>query len=523
MPKEILFEQEAKDALKKGVDKVANAVGSTMGPSGRTVIINNHYSIPSYATKDGVSVADSVILADPVENIGAGMIRQAASKTYKDAGDGTTQTAVLAQAIIAAGLKQVAAGHRPQEIKRGIESAVEQVVKNLQAMSLDIGDDNEKIKGIATTSANNDKIIGDLIAEAYLKMGKEGLLDHELSSTLYSSVEVVEGYEMPRGYISPDFSTDTQKRAVHENAFVLVADYTIHTMQEIYPLLQELEKRGLVGHPLVIISQDYDGEFYSSMLINHRKGIIRNCLVKPPAAYRKEYLEDIATITGATVIRDEDGLKMQSVNVGHLGTAEKIVVSEYTTKVYGGGGKKEKIDDLKNGVRVQLEAIVDDALRAVWQKRLAKIDGKVAIIKVGGATELEQKERLDRVDDACRAVRAAIEEGVVEGGGQALLKCTDGFSDLVLNAVGDEVVGIDIVRSVCRVPVEKMLKNADISLDVLEHESGFNIKTRKHENLIQAGIIDPTKVIRCAIQNAASVACQVIGSDCLIVDVPAKN
>lgn len=527
MAKQILFDEEAKRALKEGVNKVANAVGSTMGAAGKTVIISNHGSLRPIVTKDGVSVAESIILDDQIENIGAQMIRGASSKTAKDAGDGTTQTAVLAQSIINQGLKQVAAGSSPQEIKIGIEKAVNKVVENIASIAVSVSDDNSKIRDIATTSANNDAFIGNLIAEAYTKIGKNGLLLIENSGTIHTSVDVVEGYEMPRGYITPDFATDVKKRAVHEKAFVLVADYHIHTMNEIFPLLQQLDQGALLSHPLIIVAQDYDGEFYSSMLQNHKKGTFRCCLVKAPAAYRREHMEDIATITGATVIRDENGLKMTSAVLGHLGYADKIIVSEQTTTVLGGGGKKEGIEDLKISVQVQIDEMKDEDLKAVWERRLAKIAGCIGVIKVGGATDVELREKIDRVDDACRAAKSAIEEGIVVGGGVALLRCMGGFNVLIEECFGDEKVGIEIIRNACKSPLERMLANAGLDSSIVkivsdhgDREYGYNIKTRMYQDLVENGIVDPAKVIRCALQNAASVACAVITSDCLVVEIP---
>lgn len=544
MGKEILFNENAKAALKLGVNKVADAIGSTMGAAGRTVIIGNHFSLPPVVTKDGATVGESVILDNHIENMGAQMIRGAASKTAKMAGDGTTQTAVLAQSIINNGLKEVAAGANPMEIKRGIEKASIKVLENLKRLSVDIGDDNDKIRAVATTSANNDEVIGGLIADAYSKIGKNGLLLIDKSDTINSSIEIMEGYEMQRGYISPDFATDVKKKAVHEKALVLVADYHIHTMKEVFPLLQLLDQGQLLSHPLIIVAQDYDGEFYSSMLQNHRNGTLRCCLIKAPSAYRKEHLEDIATMTGATVIRDEDGLKLQSITLKHLGSAEKIIISEQTTTVIGGGGKKEKIEDLKIGIKVQIDEMKDEQLKIVWERRLAKISGCIGVIKVGGATDVELGEKMDRVDDACRAVRSAIEEGIVVGGGVALLRCMRFLDEI--ETYRDEKIGINLIKTACKAPLIKMLDNSGVELikkswldnfmtkvgwkpsilnDVINSESdfGYNIKTRQYCFLKQQGIIDPTKVIRCAMQNAVSVAGAIITSDCLVVEIPQKQ
>lgn len=543
MGKQILFNDDAKRALAEGVNKVADAVGSTMGAAGRTVIISKHGSIPPEATKDGVSVAASVILDDQVENIGAQLIRQASEKTYHDAGDGTTQTAVLAQAIINDGINVVRKGANPQEVKRGIDKAVDMVVSTLKDMSVNVGDDNDMIRGIATTSANNDKEIGGHIADAYSKIGKHGLLLIEKSDTIKTSVEVREGYEMPRGYISPEFANDPKKRAVHEKALILVADYTIRTMKEVLPLFQQIEAQQLFAqHPIIIVAQDFDGEFYSSMMINNRNGNLRCCLVKAPAAYRREHMEDIATVTGATVIRDENGLKVTSAQLNHLGSADKVIISEYTTTVIGGGGKKDKIADLKLLIQTQMDEMKDEELKKVWELRFAKIDGSVGVIKVGGATDVELREKIDRVDDACRSAKSAIDEGVVTGGGIALLKCAK-YLDKIETS-GDERIGVKIIQDACKMPLRKMLDNAgleelnknfldrllerigvrtSILKNVIEKGVGFNIKTREYENLFTAGVLDPTKVIRCAMQNAASVGGAVITSDCLIVEIPAKN
>jgi chaperonin GroEL len=537
MGKQILFEEEAKTALRNGVNKVADAVGSTMGPGGRTVIIRNRPMVvnggqvvaqPPIVTKDGVTVAANIILDDEIEDIGAQMVRRASETTYYDAGDGTTQTAFLAQSIITQGLDAVANGANPMEVKRGIEKAVDTIVLELKEMSTDIGDDNEMIRKIATTSANNDSAIGDLIADAYKKIGKNGLLLMENSATIHTEIEVIEGYEMPRGYISPDFATNDKKRAILNNALVLVTDYSINTMKEIENLLMLLQKANMLGSPLLIVAQDYDGEFYSSMLMNHHKGILRNCLVKSPAAYKREHLEDIAAMTGATVIRDEYGLKLQSIELKHLGSAEKIIVSEYTTLVIGGGGKKDKIDELKATVQVQMEEHKDEEIKKIWEKRLAKINGSIGIIKVGAPTDVEQKEKLARVDDALRAVKSSVEEGVVVGGGVALLRASmapiSGGSILE----GDEKVGQNIVDKACEAPLAKMLKNAGLDEKILgeicikEQNVGYNIKKRMFENLFDSGILDPTKVTRCALQNAASVAGAIITSHCMVVEIAKK-
>lgn len=537
MGKQILFDKEAIPSLRIGVNKVADIIGSTMGACGRTVFIAERprftkdgrvEAFPPRVTKDGQTVASSIVLDDELENIGAQIIRGASETTMLDAGDGTTQTAVLAQSLINQGLDAVAAGKNPQEVKFGMDEAVNAIVEELKRMSIDVGENNDRIRSIATISANNDVVIGNLIGDAYEKIGKDGLLLIENSGTIETKIEVVEGYEMGRGYISPEFANDEKKRASHKDALILVADYSIKNMREIFPILKQLDDSKLLStHPLIIVAQDFEGEVYSSMLINHKNGAIQCCLVKAPSTYRKEHMEDLAVMTGATVIRDENGLKLEGALLSHLGSAEKITISEYTTTVIGGGGKKEKVEDLKKTVKAQLEEIKDEQLKPVWEKRLAKISGSIAIIKVGGATDIEQKEKVDRVDDACRAVKSAIEEGIVAGGGEALIRC-EAIPMNLLDLNESQLAGATIVRNACYAPLEKMLENAgmkskDIILDVRDGAQGYNIKTRKFENLIESGIIDPTKVIRCALQNAASVAGAVITSRGFVVDMPKKN
>lgn len=528
MGTQILFNEEANRPLQLGANKAAKAIGSTMGAAGKPVIIGRPGTLGADVTKDGVTVASSIVLEDADENIGAQMIRKACEKTYRDAGDGTTQTAVLAQSILNQGLKQVTAGANAVEVKRGLEKGVELIVEELKKVSVDVGSDIEKIRHIATTSANNDKQIGDLFADAYKQIGRDGLLVVERSNSLDSSIEIIDGYEMPRGYISPDFANDEKKRAVHEDALVLVTEYKIRTMKEILPLLQELETKNLLKHPLIIISEDYEGEFFSSMLRNHQSGQVRNCLIKAPAMYLKEHLEDIATITGATVIRDANGLKLESARVSHLGSVKKIIISEQTTTAIDGGGKPDKIESLKAVVKAQIEEMKDEALKVVWEKRLAKISGTIGVLKVGGATDLEQGERYARVDDAFRAVRSAIEEGVVVGGGVALLRCVVSVDRVLadketLKLKPDEVIGLEIIRAACKAPLEKMLENGGLELGIIksvessnDFNYGYNVKERIFEDLFEAGIIDPVKVIRCALQNSASVAAAMIASDCFI-------
>jgi len=531
MAKEIFFNDEAKQLLQAGMNEVADAVGSTMGACGKTVIISNHYNLEPIATKDGVTVASCIILKDPIKNIGARLIRNASEATYKAAGDGTTQTAVLAQSLINNGLAAVKAGKSPQQIKAGMDKAVDCVISSLKEISKPVND-NETIKNIATISANNDEKIGSLIAEAYSKIGHQGLMLIEANNTVETVIEVVAGVEIPRGFISPEFVNDQAKqRVVYENPLFLIADYNIARMDEMLPLLNELSDSGkLKDHPLVVIASDFEGEAFSSMLQNHRLGHIKTCLVKAPSTYRRESLDDMCVVTGATMVCDENGLKVQNATFAHLGTCEKVIITENSTTFIGGSGDKDKLEKHKNAIKVQHDDMKDEDLKKVWDIRLARISGSICIIKVGGSTDVEVKERKDRVDDACSAVKSSIEEGVVIGGGIALLMCEQNLHSLKME--GDEQVGVGLVISALQAPIIKMLSNAGLNhSDVLNNlytlfktvksPVGYNVKTNKIEDLFQSGVIDPTKVVRCAIQNAASVATYAITTDCLVVEMPA--
>lgn len=528
MAKQIFSEQSdevSKKKLRIGINKIADAVGSTMGAAGKTVIISNHITAPPFVTKDGVTVASSIQLEDPIENMGAQMIRKASEKTAKDAGDGTTQTAVLAQAIISEGLKQISAGANPQDVKRGIELGVYQVIDSLKKMSVAV-DDNEKIKNIATISANNDKFIGDLIAEAYSKISYDGLLLIEDSGTIDTYVDVVEGLEVDKGYISPHFANNKEKMQVnYDNPLFLITDYTIKTTKELAPIFAQIHERNLMQNGLIIFAQDFEGEAFSSMVINNVNGNVRCALIKAPAAYRKETLEDIATLTGATMISDESGIKMEGVLFKHLGSSKKVVVTQHKTTIINGGGKKEDVESLRDSLKAQLNDMSDNGLKEVWKKRIARVSGNIGIIKVGGATDIEVSEKRDRVDDACRASKSAIEEGVVVGGGVALLRCSNEIETSSFN-IGDENIGIGIVKKICEAPLIKMLSNAGLDKSILAEVAskdgnyGFNVKTSEFEDLFKSGVIDPTKVIRCAIQNASSIACAVLTSDYFVVEMP---
>jgi chaperonin GroEL len=527
MAKQIFSNKDdaAKQLFRAGINKTADAVGSTMGAAGKTVVISNHLMAPPFVTKDGVTVANNIMLDNHVENMGAQMIRQVSAKTAKDAGDGTTQTAVLAQSIIAEGFKHISAGANPQELKSGIEKTVNAICGELKSIAIPV-DDNEKIKNIATVSANNDTAIGDLIADAYSKIGNEGLLLIEESGTIDTFIEVVEGVEIARGYISPHFANNKEKmQANYENPLFLVTDYDIKTMKEIAPIFAKMSEKGWVQRGIIIFAQDYQGEVFSSMVQNNAVGNTRVVLAKAPAQYRKETLEDIAVVTGATMISDEAGIKMENIQLEHLGSSDKVIVGQEFTRIIGGHGKKESVDELKHAVKTQMDDMKNPELKEVWRKRLGRISANVGIIKVGGATDIEVNEKKDRVDDACRAVKSAIEEGVVVGGGVALLRCRKKVK-VIADVFGDESMGCDIIRKACEAPLNKMLENAGLDKSILREvdaktgNMGYNIKTKASEDLYKAGVIDPAKVIRCALQNAASVACAVLTSDYFVVEIP---
>lgn len=534
MAKQLLFDKEAKDALKKGVDKVANAVGSTMGAAGRTVIISHHYNLNPIVTKDGITVANSVIVDDEIENIGVMMIKQASGRTALDAGDGTTQTAVLAQSMISNGLKAVEDKFKPQEIKKGIEKSVDSIIEFIKDKSYKINGDNNKLRDIATISANNDAEIGGLIADAYEKIGHDGLLMIEESGSIETSVEVVKGVEIPKGYTTPFFVNEPKKmEVVYENVLWLVTDYTLAKMDVFGHILNKIHAAGMFStHALIVVAKDFEGEVHSSMMMNHKNGVFKTCLIQAPSSYRNETLEDIATVTGATVIRDEAGLKVENIELHHLGMSKKVIISEKLTTIVEGNGDPFKVDALKEAVKVQMEQMDNADLKEVWKLRLARISASMGVIRVGGSTDVEVKEKKDRVDDACRAVKSAIEEGYIVGGGVALLRAiqyVNTTKELNPFLTDSFKAGVDIVLEACQEPLRRMLINGDLNEDIItkvaqqsDFNVGFNIKTEKMEDLVESGVIDPVKVIRCALQNAASVAGAVITSDCLIVEVAKK-
>ncbi len=523
--KEIYFNKEARAIMLGGVNKAANAIGSTLGPAGKTVIINPGVHAFPIMTKDGVTVASSIMLKDPLENTGVMMIRGASEASVKDCGDGTTTAAVLAQYMINAGVEAVEAGGNAQEIKSGMEKAVICVVNALKEMSIPLTD-NDMIKSIGTISANNDEEIGSKLAEAYGKIGPKGLLTIEISKTHETYVTIMEGAEMARGFANEKFVTNRQKMTVeYDNAFVLVLNYELKVVNDLVPFLQEFSKlHDLKVTPLVIIAKGYEGEFYNSMVVNKEQYGAKICLIEAPNMYQTEALIDMATITGATLITDDAGLKPIHTKVEHLGTCKKIIVSRATTLIVDGGGDKESVEILKKQIEYEEKVAKEEDVKDVFKKRLARLSGSIGVIYVGGATHVEQTERLHRVDDANKAIKSAIEEGFVPGGGIALIRASYKLGYIGLQ--GDEEKGFKIVLDACYAPLVKMIKNSGRDSDFMiknlsakDMNIGYNIKNGKVVDMIKEKIIDPTKVVRCALQNAASVAGQVINSDVLLVEM----
>ena len=527
MAKEILFDVEARNKLKKGVDALANAVKVTLGPKGRNVIIDKKYGAPQ-VTKDGVTVAKEIELSDPVENMGAQMVKEVASKTGDAAGDGTTTATVLAQAIVTAGLKNVAAGANPMDLKRGIDKAVAAVVENLRKQSKKIGDNNKKIEQIATISANNDNEIGKLIAMAMEKVKKEGVITVEEAKGTETTVEIVEGMQFDRGYISPYFITDVEKmEVVMENPLILITDKKISNMKEFLPIL---EKAVQTGKPILVIAEDVDSEALSTLVVNKLRGSLKIAAVKAPGFgdRRKAMLEDIAILTGGTLISEERGYKLENTDLTMLGTAEKITIDKDNTTVVGGKGKKDDITSRVNQIKAQIENTTSDYDREKLQERLAKLAGGVAVLYIGAATEVEMKEKKDRVDDALAATRAAIEEGVVPGGGVAYLLCLRGLKK-VKGANDDERTGIEIIRRALEEPIRQIAANAGVDGSIVvkrvadqrstgKDAIGFNARTDKYEKMFKAGVIDPTKVTRVALENAASIAALLLTTECVLAE-----
>ena len=523
MAKEIKFNIEARDLLKSGVDQLANAVKVTLGPKGRNVVIDKSFGAPQI-TKDGVTVAKEIELSDAFENMGAQMVKEVASKTNDDAGDGTTTATVLAQSIVNVGLRNVTAGANPMDLKRGIDKAVAEVVKSLRAQSQEVGDDNDKIKQVASVSANNDGIIGDLIAEAMSKVKKEGVITVEEAKGTDTTVEVVEGMQFDRGYISPYFITDTEKmQSVLENPFILLYDKKISTMKDLLPVL---EPAAQAGRPLMIIAEDIDGEALATLVVNRLRGSLKIAAVKAPGFgdRRKEMLEDIAVLTGGIVISEEKGMKLEGATLEMLGQCEKIVIDKDNTTIVNGIGEKENIEARVNQIKAQIEISTSDYDKEKLQERLAKLAGGVAVLYVGAASEVEMKEKKDRVEDALSATRAAVEEGIIPGGGVAFVRAIESLEN-VKAETEEEKLGINIVKRAIEEPLRQIVENAGGEGSVVvqkvregKADFGYNARTDNYENLFSTGVIDPTKVARVALENAASIAGMLLTTEAVITE-----
>ncbi|MBL7472977.1 chaperonin GroEL [Robertkochia sediminum] len=524
MAKDIKFDIEARDGLKKGVDALANAVKVTLGPKGRNVIISKSFGAP-HVTKDGVSVAKEIELEDALENMGAQMVKEVASKTNDLAGDGTTTATVLAQAIVKEGLKNVAAGANPMDLKRGIDKAVEAIVADLTKQAAAVGDSSEKIKQVAAISANNDETIGDLIAQAFEKVGKEGVITVEEAKGTDTYVDVVEGMQFDRGYLSPYFVTDSEKMITSfDNPYILLFDKKISNLQEILPVLEPVAQS---GRPLLIIAEDVDGQALATLVVNKLRGGLKIAAVKAPGFgdRRKAMLEDIAILTGGTVISEERGFSLENASLDMLGTAETITIDKDNTTIVNGNGDADNIQARVNQIKAQIESTTSDYDREKLQERLAKLAGGVAVLYVGAASEVEMKEKKDRVDDALHATRAAVEEGIVAGGGVALIRAKKAL-DGVTPENADEATGVQIVARAIESPLRTIVENSGNEGSVVvakvyegEGDFGYNAKTDEYVNMLAAGIIDPTKVTRIALENAASVSGMILTTECSLVDI----
>ena len=523
MAKEIKFDIEARESLKRGVDALANAVKVTLGPKGRNVILGKTYGAP-HITKDGVSVAKEIELEDPFENMGAQLVKEVASKTNDDAGDGTTTATILAQSIIGVGLKNVTAGANPMDLKRGIDKAVAKIVAEIRSMAQEIGDNFEKIEHVAKISANGDEQIGQLIAEAMRKVKKEGVITVEEAKGIETTVEVVEGMQFDRGYISPYFVTNSEKmEAQLENPYILIYDKKISTLKEILPILEQTVQ---TGRPLLIIAEDIDSEALATLVVNRLRGGLKVCAVKAPGFgdRRKAMLQDIAILTNGVVISEETGLKIDAVTLDMLGKAEKITVDKDNTTIVGGAGDKEAIRERSAQIKAQIANTTSDYDREKLQERLAKLSGGVAVLYVGAPSEVEMKEKKDRVDDALSATRAAVEEGTVPGGGTALLRAVRALDGLV-GENDDETTGIEIIRRAVEEPLRQIVANAGKEGAVIvqrvkdgEGDFGYNARLDQFENLYVSGVIDPAKVTRVALENAASIAGMFLTTECVIAE-----
>jgi len=528
MAKEIKFDIEARDGLKRGVDALANAVKVTLGPKGRNVIISKSFGGPT-VTKDGVSVAKEVELADTLENMGAQMVKEVASKTNDLAGDGTTTATVLAQAIVKEGLKNVAAGANPMDLKRGIDKAVEAIVNNLAEQTKEVGSATEKIKQVASISANNDETIGELIATAFGKVGKEGVITVEEAKGTDTYVDVVEGMQFDRGYLSAYFVTNSEKmEAELDRPYILLYDKKVSSMKDLLPVLEPVAQS---GRPLLIIAEDVDGEALATLVVNKLRGALKIAAVKAPGFgdRRKALLEDIAILTGGTVIAEERGYTLENATLDMLGTCEKVTIDKDNTTIVNGAGEPEAIKGRVNQIKAQMESTTSDYDREKLQERLAKLAGGVAVLYVGAASEVEMKEKKDRVDDALHATRAAVEEGIVAGGGVALLRAKAVLSGINTENA-DEATGVQIVSRAIEAPLRTIVENAGLEGSVVvakvaegSGDFGYNAKTDEYVDMLAAGIIDPKKVTRVALENAASVAGMILTTECALIDIKEEN
>ncbi|MFC1733919.1 chaperonin GroEL, partial [candidate division KSB1 bacterium] len=521
--KDIVFDMEARNALKKGVDALTNAVKVTLGPKGRNVVLEKSFGAPTI-TKDGVTVAKEIELKDSIENMGAQMVKEVASKTNDIAGDGTTTATVLAQAIVATGLKNVTSGANPMDLKKGIEKAVVEVVKSLKNQTKEIGDSSEKIEQVAAVSANNDLTIGKLIAEAMNKVKKDGVITIEEAKGIETTVNVVEGMQFDRGYISPYFVTDTEKmEVVYESPYILIHDKKISVMKDLLPILEKVAQS---GKAMIIIAEDIESEALATLVVNRLRGSLKVAAVKAPGFgdRRKEMLEDIAILTGGTVISEEKGYKLEDADLSYLGEADKITIDKENTTIVSGKGEKKNIEARINQIKAQIESTTSDYDKEKLQERLAKLAGGVAVIYVGAASEMEMKERKDRFDDALNATRAAIEEGIIAGGGVAFIRAIDSIKDME-GENDDETIGITIVKRALEEPLRQIVENAGFEGSVVvqkvkegKEDFGFNARTDMYENLFKSGVIDPTKVARVALENAASIAGMLLTTEAVIVE-----
>ena len=528
MAKEIKFNIESRDLLKKGVDTLADAVKVTLGPKGRNVVIDKKFGAP-HITKDGVSVAKEIEIKDPFMNMGAQMVKEVASKTNDDAGDGTTTATVLAQAIVSEGLKNVTAGANPMDLKRGIDKAVAAVVAELKKMSQNVGDDNKKIERVATISANNELAIGKDIALAMEKVKKEGVITIEEAKGITTEVKVVEGMQFDRGYISPYFITDSEKmQTVMDNPYILITDKKISSMKDLLPVLEPIAQE---GKALLIIAEDVESEALATLIVNRLRGTLKIAAVKAPGFgdRRKEMLQDIAILTGGEVITEERGLKLENANITMLGRADKVTIDKENTTIVDGCGQKDQIAARVAQIKKQIELTTSDYDREKLQERLAKLSGGVAVIYVGGTTEVEMKEKKDRYEDALSATRAAVAEGIIPGGGVAYIRAIQHISDLKGDN-DEENLGIAIVLRALEEPLRRIVENAGKEGSVVvqkvkegKGDFGYNARIDKYENLYEAGVIDPTKVSRIALENAASIAGMLLTTECVIADIPEEN